>query len=181
MILWLWFHIIFLLKVRFALSSSAVFSRTDTTTDSERFYDSVIEIFEDPDERLEVNDLLIWWNRYDYWSVDCELLWRSWTCRVIFPQYSSAKRPPPKNSALSKIREYRARKKTALTAAPINIAANSAASWLSVAGCNFFDGPFFLVFFRPPLSVFWDFCPKFFTFWFFHKKQYNDILSNATI
>lgn len=52
-----------LLEVRFALSSSAVFSRTDTTTDSERFYDSIIEIFEDPDEQIEVNDLLIWWNR----------------------------------------------------------------------------------------------------------------------
>ena len=35
----------------------------DTITGSERFYDSVMEIFEDPEERMEVNDLLIWWNR----------------------------------------------------------------------------------------------------------------------
>ena len=52
-----------LLKVYFALSSSAVFSHTDTITDPEHFYNSIIEIFEDPDEQIEVNDLLIWWNR----------------------------------------------------------------------------------------------------------------------
>jgi hypothetical protein len=50
-------------QVRFALSSSAVFSRTDTVTDSERFYDTVLDLFEDVEEQQEVNDLLMWWNR----------------------------------------------------------------------------------------------------------------------
>ena len=50
-------------QTRFALSSSAVFSRTDTVTDSERFYNSILEYFEDIDEQDEVRELLIWWNR----------------------------------------------------------------------------------------------------------------------
>jgi hypothetical protein len=52
------------LQVRFALSSSPVFSRTDTATDSERFYSSVLDLFEDTDEKEEVKELMIWWNRY---------------------------------------------------------------------------------------------------------------------
>ena len=52
------------LQVRFALSSSPVFSRTDLATDSERFYNSILDLFEDPDEQEEVNELMAWWNRY---------------------------------------------------------------------------------------------------------------------
>jgi hypothetical protein len=52
-----------LLQARFALSSSAVFSRTDTTTDSERFYNNILDLFEDVEEREEVEDLIVWWNR----------------------------------------------------------------------------------------------------------------------
>jgi hypothetical protein len=33
-------------------------------TDSERFYSSVLELFEDVEEREEVEDLIVWWNRY---------------------------------------------------------------------------------------------------------------------
>jgi hypothetical protein len=51
-------------QVRFALSSSPVFSRTDTVTDSERFYNSVLDLFEDVEEQQEVDQLLSWWNRY---------------------------------------------------------------------------------------------------------------------
>jgi hypothetical protein len=40
-----------------------VFSRTDTVTDSERFYNSVLELLEDDDEKEEVQELMIWWNR----------------------------------------------------------------------------------------------------------------------
>jgi hypothetical protein len=40
-----------------------VFLRTDTVTDSERFYSSVLDLFDDADEKEEVDDLLIWWNR----------------------------------------------------------------------------------------------------------------------
>ncbi|KAH6913014.1 hypothetical protein BKA70DRAFT_1370398 [Coprinopsis sp. MPI-PUGE-AT-0042] len=49
-------------QVRFALSSSPVFSRTDLVTDSERFYGSVIEAFNDPREKENVCTLLNWWN-----------------------------------------------------------------------------------------------------------------------
>ena len=51
------------LQVRFALSSSPVFSRTDLATDSERFYNSILDLFDDPDEQEEVTDLVAWWNR----------------------------------------------------------------------------------------------------------------------
>jgi hypothetical protein len=51
------------MQVRFALSSSSVFSRTDAVTDSETFYHSLLDLFEDPDEKGEVTDLLVWWNR----------------------------------------------------------------------------------------------------------------------
>jgi hypothetical protein len=32
-------------------------------TDSERFYNSILDIFEDPEEKQEVDDLAVWWNR----------------------------------------------------------------------------------------------------------------------
>jgi hypothetical protein len=52
-------------KVRFGLSSSPVFSRTDLITDSESFYASVITLLEDPEEQDEVRQLLAWWDRYE--------------------------------------------------------------------------------------------------------------------
>jgi hypothetical protein len=48
--------------VRFALGSSAVFSRNDKATDSERFYRSVTEFLGSPEEMTEVEGLLKWWN-----------------------------------------------------------------------------------------------------------------------
>lgn len=50
-------------QVRFALSSSPVFSRSDLVTDSERFYNSILDLFCDSEEKEEVDDLLTWWNR----------------------------------------------------------------------------------------------------------------------
>ncbi|KAG2737573.1 hypothetical protein P692DRAFT_20761391 [Suillus brevipes Sb2] len=76
-------------QVRFALSSSSVFSRTDTTTDSETFYHSLLDLLEDPEEVKEVDELLTWWNRQ------------------VFPASSAAKRAISANSALSKIRQRR--------------------------------------------------------------------------
>ncbi|KAG1754733.1 uncharacterized protein EDB91DRAFT_1233614 [Suillus paluster] len=76
-------------QVRFALSSSSVFSRTDTTTDSETFYHSLLDLLEDPDKSEEVEELLTWWNRQ------------------VFPTSSAAKRPLSINSALSNIRQKR--------------------------------------------------------------------------
>ena len=34
--------------------------------DSERFYNLVVKLFDDPEEVEEVNELLIWWNWYIY-------------------------------------------------------------------------------------------------------------------
>ncbi|KAG1852374.1 hypothetical protein C8R48DRAFT_749840 [Suillus tomentosus] len=76
-------------QVRFALSSSSVFSRTDTTTDSETFYHSLLDLLEDPEEYKEIDELLTWWNRQ------------------VFPTSSAAKRPISANSALSKIQQKR--------------------------------------------------------------------------
>jgi hypothetical protein len=40
-----------------------MFSRTDNTTDLERFYNSILDLLEDPEEKEEVQDLHVWWNR----------------------------------------------------------------------------------------------------------------------
>ncbi|KAH7913392.1 hypothetical protein BJ138DRAFT_1002389 [Hygrophoropsis aurantiaca] len=74
-------------QVQFALSSSPVFSRTDTVTDSERFYNSILDLLEDPEENEEVTQLLSWWNRQ------------------VFPVYSSGHHAPSKNSALARIKQ----------------------------------------------------------------------------
>jgi hypothetical protein len=31
-------------------------------TDSETFYSSILEVFDDPEEQEKVKDLLLWWN-----------------------------------------------------------------------------------------------------------------------
>jgi hypothetical protein len=41
-----------------------MFSQTDTTTDSESFYNTILDLFKDVDGLEEVNELLAWWNRY---------------------------------------------------------------------------------------------------------------------
>jgi hypothetical protein len=50
-------------QVRFSLSSAPIFSRTDTVTDSEGFYTSVLALLDDPDEAEEEMNLLAWWDR----------------------------------------------------------------------------------------------------------------------
>ncbi|KAJ3540837.1 hypothetical protein NMY22_g4128 [Coprinellus aureogranulatus] len=50
-------------QVRFALMSSNIFSRTDQMTDSEGFYNLIVDLLEDPDEKDEVTSLLKWWNQ----------------------------------------------------------------------------------------------------------------------
>ncbi|KAG1817177.1 uncharacterized protein BJ212DRAFT_1270676 [Suillus subaureus] len=74
-------------QVRFTLSSSLVFSQTDTTMDSETFYHSLLDLLEDPEESKEVDELLTWWNHQ------------------VFPTSSAAKRPISANSTLSKIQQ----------------------------------------------------------------------------
>jgi hypothetical protein len=51
------------LQARFAISSSSVFSRTDAVTDSEGFYNSILDLLYDVDEQDEINNLLAWWNK----------------------------------------------------------------------------------------------------------------------
>ncbi|TEB31483.1 hypothetical protein FA13DRAFT_1629042, partial [Coprinellus micaceus] len=77
-------------QICFALSSTSVFCRTDKEMDSEAFYTSILELFEDPEEQDEVKDLLAWWN--------CQ----------IFPSFSNVSHVIPANSALSKIKAKRA-------------------------------------------------------------------------
>ena len=52
-----------IVQTRFALTSAQVFSWTDLVTDSERFYSSIVELLNDPDEMEEVDQLMMWWNR----------------------------------------------------------------------------------------------------------------------
>ncbi|KAG2131860.1 hypothetical protein BD769DRAFT_1627705 [Suillus cothurnatus] len=52
------------MQVQFSLSSSSVFSRTDTITDSDNFYHSILDLLEDPDENEEVADLMMWWTQF---------------------------------------------------------------------------------------------------------------------
>lgn len=51
------------LKARFALSASKVFIRTNTVTTSEKFYNSILDLLEDPDEIKKVDALTNWWNQ----------------------------------------------------------------------------------------------------------------------
>jgi hypothetical protein len=54
--------------MRFALSSAGIFSQSDTTTNSQRFYDSVYDLlndFNDYEAQREMDKLIAWWNRYD--------------------------------------------------------------------------------------------------------------------
>ncbi|KAH6885998.1 hypothetical protein BKA70DRAFT_1123482, partial [Coprinopsis sp. MPI-PUGE-AT-0042] len=50
-------------KVRFSLTSLPIFLRSDSETDLETFYNSVLDLLKDPEEQDEVQDLLIWWNK----------------------------------------------------------------------------------------------------------------------
>jgi len=84
----------------------SIFSRTDTTTDSERFYSSILDVFKDVEEIQEVNDLQRWWNQ-------CVIHYSfsAWLTKPIgsqiFPNYSTARRPLCKNSALARIKAKR--------------------------------------------------------------------------
>ncbi|KAF7965827.1 hypothetical protein HWV62_41268 [Athelia sp. TMB] len=67
---------------------------TDLTTDSERFYNSILELLEDPQEQDDVKNLLTWWNRQ------------------IFPAYSAA-RPVDDDGYVSEMKKKRAAKRAA--------------------------------------------------------------------
>ncbi|KIK77095.1 hypothetical protein PAXRUDRAFT_167821 [Paxillus rubicundulus Ve08.2h10] len=74
-------------QARFALSSVQVFSCTDLITNSEHFYNSILELLDNPDERDKVDQLMAWWNHQ------------------VFPLYSEVERLPSKNSVLARIQQ----------------------------------------------------------------------------
>ncbi|KAI0058490.1 hypothetical protein BV25DRAFT_1919198 [Artomyces pyxidatus] len=84
-------------QVRFALSSAAVFTRTDITTASEYFYRTLLDFLDDLDEKDEVDELLDWWN-----------------CR-IFPHHIFREHAVSKQSALAQLKQKRAAKRAAKT------------------------------------------------------------------
>lgn len=90
-----------------------MFSRTDTVTDSDRFYNSILELFDDIEEQEEVRELIEWWNRYVRWELADIRNINLMRYRQIFPNYISTRRPLPMNSALAKIKERRAAKRAA--------------------------------------------------------------------
>ncbi|KAJ3530304.1 hypothetical protein NMY22_g8629 [Coprinellus aureogranulatus] len=87
-------------QIRFALTSTSVFSRTDRETDSETFYNSVLELLEDAEEQDEVKPLMLWWNQR------------------IFPSFSISRRLAPANSALARIKQRRKAMSQGLAATP---------------------------------------------------------------
>ncbi|KJA21687.1 hypothetical protein HYPSUDRAFT_140274 [Hypholoma sublateritium FD-334 SS-4] len=96
-------------QARFALCASSMFNRNDTVTDSERFYNSILEILEHPDETVEVERLLTWWNR------------------LVFPNYAAQTRPVSKNSALARIKAKREASKQAARETEITTTTTTAA------------------------------------------------------
>ncbi|KIM57863.1 hypothetical protein SCLCIDRAFT_28496 [Scleroderma citrinum Foug A] len=74
-------------QAQFLLTSTQVFSHTDHVTDSEHFYNSILDLLDNRDERDEVDQLLTWWNRQ------------------IFPLYTDIERLSSKNSALARIQQ----------------------------------------------------------------------------
>jgi hypothetical protein len=87
--------------------SSPVFSRTDTITDSEKFYNTILDLLDDPDEKKEVDDLITWWNRFVHNNLYNLLIYNNHSHSRVFPA-SSARPMVALNSALGKIREKRA-------------------------------------------------------------------------
>ena len=81
-------------QARFALTSAQVFSRTDLITDSERFYTSILDLLDDTDEKDEVDQLLMWWNRYVFIVNVVPVLMTVF--RQIFPLYADLERVPSK-------------------------------------------------------------------------------------
>ena len=117
-----------MMQVQFALSSSSVFLRTDTMTDSECFYNSTLEILEDPEEQQEVQALMKWWNMWALYNTIQKLKLLNMILlinnRHIFPNHVSGLCAPKKDCVISKIREKRARAKAAATTtapAPQNV------------------------------------------------------------
>jgi hypothetical protein len=95
-------------KVRFALSSASIFSHTDKTTDSERFYLSLFDLLDDAREKRELDALFSWWNMYVLFQTmnSFESIIEMFIHRKVFPHVSpEAVEVPIEESALDRIRQ----------------------------------------------------------------------------
>ena len=90
-------------QAHFTLTSAQVFSRTDLITDSECFYTSILDLLDDTDKKDEVDQLLMWWNRYVFIVNVVPVLMTVF--RQIFPLYADLEQVPSKNSTLAWIRQ----------------------------------------------------------------------------
>ena len=87
----------------FALTLVQVFSHTDLITNSEHFYTSILNLLDDTDEKDEVDQLLMWWNRYVFIVNVVPVLMTVF--RQIFLLYADLEQVPLKNSTLAWIRQ----------------------------------------------------------------------------
>ena len=84
------------------------------------FYNSILQYFEDVDEKEQVDELLVWWNQYVLKKCHYFNRWANGLLhRRIFPGYSSAQRVPAKDGARAIMKEKRALKKRALAEADV--------------------------------------------------------------
>ena len=51
------------MQLRFALSSAGAFSKSDVNADVQGFYGTIYRLLSSPDEKVNVKQLLRWWNR----------------------------------------------------------------------------------------------------------------------
>jgi hypothetical protein len=103
------------------MTSVAAFCRSDSETDSETFYTSCLELFEDPEEQDEVQELLTWWNRFVPFHHIPLISGINSQRSQIFPSFSNPQKSIPANSAYARIKERRA----ALKALAASSAANA--------------------------------------------------------
>ncbi|KAM5532499.1 hypothetical protein V8D89_013852 [Ganoderma adspersum] len=87
--------------VRFALGSRPTFTRSDTITDSQTFYNVLLAFLTHPHERENLNELLLWWNEQ------------------VFPHAIAVRRAPTAKSPLARCVEER-EKRVALLAVSAN-------------------------------------------------------------
>lgn len=85
-----------------------MFCRSDTLTDSERFYVTVLEFLDDPEEKAEVDDLLNWWNWYDVISLIYIYCAADVACdSQVFPSHVKRTGGVTKGGALASLRARR--------------------------------------------------------------------------
>ncbi|KAF7964523.1 hypothetical protein HWV62_6164 [Athelia sp. TMB] len=109
-------------QVRFSLSSQSTFIRSNCVTDTEHFYNTCMDLFLDPRERAETNDLLLWWNR------------------KIFPTTISARMPIPTDTPLARIRAKRDAMEAAAAEAATAAATNTDVDGAGAAGTSVPNG-----------------------------------------